>query len=569
MRLQKQRLLCLLLVTVLLLTACTTAAAPEQTPEPDYPEGSIPVSSVDELLAAIAPNTTIVLREGDYDLSTASDYGDENHRGYYRWELVYGGCALIVSNVSGLRLIGSGQVNLLARPRYAEVLSFRECWDLSLEGLTLGHTTEPGGCSAGVLNLSDCDDVELSACRLFGCGSMGITATNCRSLAVRESTIDSCSDGAVTASGCRDIRLEDCKLRDCGLSEAGPGITLIDAQRCSGFALVNCEITGNRVNRLLHSRRSGQTVMLGCLVENNRVLGSVFELEGQSVTVDRCAFRLRGDERFYTSAQALFAVDTQGEPLISFDLERMEHARAAYDGPVEPEPQETRAITRPDGMQEVHVGTVDELLAAIAPNTCVVLEPGSYDLSLAADYGGRGGEWYVWEDCYDGYTLCLINLEGLWISGSGQDNTVISAEPRYASVFTFRGCRDIGLADFTAGHTEAPSACTGNVLDFYNCSGVSVERCGLFGCGVMGIYAVECENLQVQSSEIYDCSYAGVTLDDCWAVSFDGCSIHDCDYGNNTITQYRSAVTWDGEELSEGTHRFDHERYLGRAEAAW
>ena len=572
MKPQKLRLLSLLLAAVMLLAACGTSspaqAAPE-TPapeEPILPEGAVLVSTVDELLSAIAPNATIVLKEGDYDLSTASNYGEENHRGYYRWELVYGGCALIVSNVSGLRLIGSGQVNLLARPRYAEVLTFRDCWGLSLEGLTLGHTTEPGVCSAGVLNLQGCDDVQVSACRLFGCGSMGITASNCQSLAVRETTIDSCSDGAVTAISCRDVRLEDCKLCDCGLSDSGSGNTLIDAQRCTGFALVNCDITGNRVNRLVQNLRSTQMVMLGCQVENNRVLDTVFQLEKQSVTVDKCSFKLRGDERFYSSARDIFAVDTNGENLISFDLEHMEHARAEYDGPVEEEPVQPQVITRPDGMQEAHVSTVDELLAAIAPNTCIVLEPGTYDLSTAADYGGRGGEWYRWEDCYDGYNLCIVNLDGLWISGAGQDSTVISAEPRYAAVFTFRGCRDIGLADFTAGHTEAPAACTGNVLDFYNCQGLSVERCGLYGCGVIGIYAVDCENLLVQSSEIYECSYAGANLDDCWAVSFDGCSIHDCDYGNNTITQYRSAVTWDGEELSEGTHRFDHERYLGRFE---
>ena len=166
-----------LLLCLLILTGCGTGAAPaetESTQEPAteeaLPEGAVLVSTVDELLAAIAPNAVIVLQEGEYDLSTASDYGEEDLRGPYRWELVYGGCQLDISDVYGLSLIGRGQVSILARPRYAEVLSFSGCWDLRLENLTLGHTTQPGGCASGVLNLSDCENVSVEDCRLFGCG---------------------------------------------------------------------------------------------------------------------------------------------------------------------------------------------------------------------------------------------------------------------------------------------------------------------------------------------------------------------------------------------------------------
>ena len=113
-----------------------------------------------------------------------------------------------------------------------------------------------------------------------------------------------------------------------------------------GFALCNCVITGNRVNRLLQNQRSSQVVMLGCRVESNRVLESVFLLEGRSVTVDKCSFLLRQDERFYENANALFAQDVNGEDLISFDLSHMELARAEYAGPTEPEAEIGRASCR-------------------------------------------------------------------------------------------------------------------------------------------------------------------------------------------------------------------------------
>ena len=233
-----KKLLILLLGFALLLSACGTGAEtavkpaeaaeePAQTADAPLPEGAVEVSTVDELLAAIAPNAVIVLREGEYDLSTAADYGVEELQGWYHWELVYGGSALVVSGVPGLQLIGQGEVSILARPRYAEVLTFRDCWDLRLESLTLGHTTEAGGCCAGVLNLSNCDTVEVSGCRLFGCGALGLTAYACSAVALRGTRIDSCSDGAVSASGCRDLRLEDCELCDCGLSQEAPGGSLL------------------------------------------------------------------------------------------------------------------------------------------------------------------------------------------------------------------------------------------------------------------------------------------------------------------------------------------------------
>lgn len=566
-------LLCLVLGAALLLCACgagdTGAETPEEPTVAPLPEGAVSVSTVDELLAAIAPNAVIVLKEGEYDLSTAADYGTEDLQGYYRWELVYGGCGLVISNVPGLRLMGQGQVSILAAPRYAEVLSFRDCWDLSLEGLTLGHTTEPGGCAAGVLSLQNCDGVQVSGCRLFGCGSMGITAFNCSAVAVRGSRIDSCSNGAVSANNCRDLRLEDCALCDCGLSQDAPGGSLIFAERCVGFALVNCEITGNRVYRLLQNQRSSQAVMLGCKVESNRVLESVFLLEARSVTVDKCSFQLRQGERYYENANALFAKDIGGEDLISFDLDHMELARAEYAGPAEPEPVQTESVTRPDGIREVRVRTVDELLAAIAPDTCIVLEEGVYDLYDAADYGSPGGEWYSWEECYDGYLLCLNDISGLWIQGAGRENTTICAEPRYAAVFSFRNCENLGLADLTAGHSEAPAYCTGNVLDYDSCRNVSVENCGLFGCGVLGIWAWNCENMQIRGTEIYECSYGAASIDSCTDVRFEGCSIHDCDDGNDLLFLTNCSVTWDGEELMDGTHFFDHEHYTGPQAQGW
>ncbi len=102
------KFVCLLsaLLALLMLVSCGAGAqAPVSTPEvlePDPEESSqitvetpedqtaagpsvVKVGTVDEFLAAIAPNTVIELAAGEYDLSTAVNYGLPTDGRYYRW----------------------------------------------------------------------------------------------------------------------------------------------------------------------------------------------------------------------------------------------------------------------------------------------------------------------------------------------------------------------------------------------------------------------------------------------------------------------------------------------------
>ena len=51
---------------------------------------------------------------------------------------------------------------------------------------------------------------------------------------------------------------------------------------------------------------------------------------------------------------------------------------------------------------QVHVSTVDELLAALAPDTEIILDEEFYDLSTATGYGETSTEYYYWEEVFDG-----------------------------------------------------------------------------------------------------------------------------------------------------------------------
>ena len=184
-------------------------------------------------------------------------------------------------------------------------------------------------------------------------------------------------------------------------------------------------------------------------------------------------------------------------------------------------------ITAPQN--QVTVTTVDEFLAAIAPNTEIVVDAELLDLSKATGYGKTNGDYYYWADAYDGPELYIAEVSDLTIRGSGEDHNanVISSVPRYSNVLNFCNCSRVMVSGLTAGHTEEPGYCVGGVLYFLNCQDILVEDCGLFGCGTLGVTAESSKNIQIVNNDIYDCTVGGVELNFCDDVNVDGNTFRD------------------------------------------
>ena len=204
-------------------------------------------------------------------------------------------------------------------------------------------------------------------------------------------------------------------------------------------------------------------------------------------------------------------------------------------------------------LEEVYVKTADEFIAAIGSNRQIVVDMELLDFSTATDYGKSSGEFFYWLDNYDGPGFCITDVENLEIVGQGKDKTTLQAKPRYAEVLFFEDCKNVGIADLTAGHLkEAPGSCVGDVFEFRNCSDCTIRGCGLFGCGVNGISAEKCENFVITETEIYDCSSLGAFLMNCKNMAFTGCSIHDCQINAVYVNGANSGNTWDDKPLEGG-----------------
>lgn len=202
-----------------------------------------------------------------------------------------------------------------------------------------------------------------------------------------------------------------------------------------------------------------------------------------------------------------------------------------------------------ESQNQVTVATPDGFLAAIAPNTEILLNAELIDLSEAAGYGQTDGEYYYWGEGYDGPELRIANVSNLTIRGSGEthDANVLSSVPRYAYVLTFENCSNIHTVGFTAGHTKEPGYCMGGVLGFRNCQDILVEDCGLFGCGTLGVMGESSKNMQIVNNEIYECSIGGVEFTNCYDVNVDGNTFRDL--GGPVFRIYDcGTITCNGEE---------------------
>ena len=127
------------------------------------------------------------------------------------------GPGLVISGVSNMRIVGLGrdQTSLETLPRYADVLSFLDCREVTVEGLTAGHTKGAGSCSGDVLSFRNCTDCTVLSCGLFGCGVNGINACGCENLTVQESDIYACSGFGAVIQDCVSTAFSGCAIRDC------------------------------------------------------------------------------------------------------------------------------------------------------------------------------------------------------------------------------------------------------------------------------------------------------------------------------------------------------------------
>ena len=236
---------------------------------------TVNVSTAADLLNAIAPNKRIILSSGTYNLSSVNIASVNNN--YVSWETVYDGTEVIVTGVKNCIISGSTgaeATSIVVEPRYADVLRFSNCFNISIDNLTIGHTTEPGYCTGGVLNFFESQNAGIESCVLYGCGTLGIIADKVNGLTVSDTEIKDCTYGIMSVSSSYSMSFENCSFYDCvgytmmtfdncddvsfdgclienNIAGSGWGDSLIFLSICDTVTFANCTISGNSMDYMI------------------------------------------------------------------------------------------------------------------------------------------------------------------------------------------------------------------------------------------------------------------------------------------------------------------------------
>ena len=194
---------------------------------PDAVTGAtVSVHNAQELFEAIKPGAVIVLEPGDYDLTQWIDYVDSGD-GLGPWNLshdyvkiteVFDGFEIWVCYTDDLTIYGKNNntedVQITVDPRYAAVLNFMQCKNVTLEHFTAGHVYG-SECAGSVLYYENCNDVVMKDLDLYGCGIYGFEAIECNNITTESCTLRECSYGALALSACTGaLEFKDCQFVD-------------------------------------------------------------------------------------------------------------------------------------------------------------------------------------------------------------------------------------------------------------------------------------------------------------------------------------------------------------------
>ena len=476
---------------------------------------AVSVSTVDEFLSALGSNKKITLTPGTYDLTTASDYGrDAAKDAGYTWVRCDDGYQLTLKNLQKLAILGSGQAQtqIITAPRHAEVMQFNDCQHIYVKDLTIGHTEGGEMCSGSVIDLYHCQDAELKRLGLYGCGTVGVKATETNNLTVNFCEIYECSHAGIAVDNSRSTQVFGTHIHNIQKNpqDEFPARAALSFYNTAAVTVEGCIVEDSEVANLLYSIGSNVTIT-DTFFRGNHLLDAAFWMEQGKTVFARNTYR-DNEVRNWYKVGGEKAMDPEGKEI--------------PEEVFEPLLKETTSETSQDS---VTASTIDELLAAIAPNREIILDGALYDLSTAGGYGKTQSEYFYWNEGYDGPELIIQNVDNLTIrSADGEVKAhTISAVPRYANVLKFNQCTNVTLQGFTAGHTKEPGHCAGGVIYFENCDQMTVDNCGLFGCGILGVQAAYSENILVENSEIYECSYGGIRMDDSENIAINGCTFRD------------------------------------------
>lgn len=219
---------------------------------------------------------------------------------------------------------------------------------------------------------------------------------------------------------------------------------------------------------------------------------------------------------------------------------------------------DTKKVSKKDANDKaVHVKNAEELLKAIAPDTEIILEEGTYNLTDAYnEMGDLDFSEYALSPQGYGSELIIQEVDNLTISGPESGVAEIVTEDAYAAVLSFSYCNNITVSDVTVGHEVEKGNCTGSVIKLEYCTNVTLNDNDLYGCGTYGVEGMRCTDVSVNDCIIRECSYGIISMTLCANATFNDCIMMDCE-GYDLIDVYDSSVVFNDCDFTDNHTDYD------------
>ena len=242
----------------------------------------VTVDTAEELVAAMDSNTKVILKKGIYNLSKLKQEYSERK---VFWEGVFDGNQLVLAGVDNLTLECEADdfAEIVVEPRYANVLSFRNCSNITVRNIKAGHTPEQGECAGGVLAYDYSSNINIINGELYGCGIEGLILNNTNNLSFANSSIHNCNTAIMLLNNSKNISFYKSKFYDNTGYSCGVGAY----DNCS-LTFDNCDFSNNTIGNGIGGGSFFNINLSKVLVNNSRLTNNLYS----SLTTDSSGLTL-------------------------------------------------------------------------------------------------------------------------------------------------------------------------------------------------------------------------------------------------------------------------------------
>ncbi|MCC5943311.1 MAG: right-handed parallel beta-helix repeat-containing protein [Bernardetiaceae bacterium] len=230
-----------------------------------YAQTRVKVRNVAEFVKAINSNTIIEMEYGLYDLT---EYGTIGEYGVSE--------GFLIANISNLTIKGVGKypAELVVEDEYAAVLLFKNCTNIQLDFVEIGHGASKGYCMGSVIRFEGGEGLHVNRSILYGSGTYGIESSNTENITMTQSTVRSCTYGAISMINTQSVIFSSTYFTD------NSSYDIFYFMNCNSVVFNDCIIKDNRntdlnvdkqyaQNKLFAIEGSGNITLNNCLIKFN------------------------------------------------------------------------------------------------------------------------------------------------------------------------------------------------------------------------------------------------------------------------------------------------------------